>query len=162
MARFTPGGDGYRCGMRVLGLLRRHGRNASSPGGSSAAGPEGRTDPGSTREAAQRWSEHEELERIRAQMHHRHGLTTDEGSRMEAYLRAFGLPRFPVTREELLARAHQSDAREAVLVDIRSLPEGARFDSMIDVLHGLGVGGVAPLRKPTSAEGSGSTVQQQP
>jgi hypothetical protein len=103
--------------------------------------------------AAKQWEEHEELERIRAEMRARYGMTTDDTGRMNAFLDAFGLPDFPVTREELIARAHEQRAREAVVVDVRSLPEGARYGSMIDVLHALGVGGRTGMVDTPETEG---------
>lgn len=176
--RFTETAWGYGSGMRLLSLLRRRRqRRAAAPATSApaAAGPWAGGDvdlrrtggPGvpdaqvtAPREGsgpAQRWREEQDLQRIRERMaaSTAQGMTHDDGVRMDAFLAALGLPDFPVGPEELIERARTRGAREAVLVDLRSLPPAARYGSMAELLTALGIGQSGRIEVPGTAPGAG-------
>jgi hypothetical protein len=141
--------------MRLLSLLRHRGEGS---GGSSRHGTHPRR-PDEERQARQREQE-EQLQRIRARVaaDAPGGMTHDDGVRMDAFIDALGLPTFPATREELIERARRRGAREAVLVDLRSLAEVGRYGSMEQLLADLGIGRAGRVDVPGAGPDVPGTV----
>lgn len=83
------------------------------------------------------------------------GFTDEDGYRYDLITAALGDAPFPATREQVLDRLRGRDVAEAVLVDLRSLPEGSRYDGPAALLSALGIGkggrvdveGAPPLRE---------------
>ncbi len=76
------------------------------------------------------------------------GFTDEDATRYEVIAGALGPLAFPVTREQLLARLRERDAPENVLVDVRSLPDDARYGSAGDLLLALGIGTAGRIDVP--------------
>lgn len=83
------------------------------------------------------------------------GISVDDVDRAREIRRALGDVAFPTTRNALVERARSTGSRQAVVVDLRSLPDDARFGSWEDLLVALGVGSAgrvdvpgAPPRRP--------------
>ena len=68
------------------------------------------------------------------------GITVDDRSRFEEIRLALGEPSFPISRESLIDTAQANGSRAAVVIDLRSLPHGARYGSWADLLVAMGVG----------------------
>jgi hypothetical protein len=68
------------------------------------------------------------------------GFTDEDAYRFERITGALGTPSFPATREELLDVARAGGAPDAVMVSLRSLAEGARFETYDELLLALGIG----------------------
>ena len=47
---------------------------------------------------------------------------------------------WPADRDTLVAKAQEATAPDAVLAELRSLPEGRRFENVQDVAEALGLG----------------------
>jgi hypothetical protein len=80
-------------------------------------------------------------------------FTDDDRSRFVRITGALGVPRFPATREELLDVARSSGAAaDSVLVALKSLPEGASYESYDQLLLALGVGMAGRIDVPGAPE----------
>jgi Protein of unknown function (DUF2795) len=67
---------------------------------------------------------------------------TDPGDieRRAALAEALGKEVWPADRDTLLAKAQEGTAPDAVLAQLRRLPEGRRFENVQDVAEALGLG----------------------
>ena len=67
---------------------------------------------------------------------------TDQGDieRRAALAEALGKEVWPADRDALVAKARESNASDAVLSQLRRLPEGEQFDNVQDVAQALGLG----------------------
>ena len=67
---------------------------------------------------------------------------TDEGDieRRAALSEALGKEVWPADRDTLVAKAEEGTAPDAVLAQLRRLPEGRTFDNVQDVAEALGLG----------------------
>jgi len=68
------------------------------------------------------------------------GITVDDVGRFEEIQLALGELRFPISRETLIDTAQTNGSRDAVVIDLRSLPHGAQYGSWADLLVAMGVG----------------------
>lgn len=74
------------------------------------------------------------------------GISVDDVDREQAIRAALSGATFPATREGLLD--HAAGAREAVVVDLRSLGDGSRYESYEELLVALGVGSSGRIDVP--------------
>ena len=67
---------------------------------------------------------------------------TDQGDieRRAAIAEALGKEVWPADRDALVAKAQEGNAPDAVLSQLRRLPEGTQFDNVQDVARPLGLG----------------------
>ncbi|WP_116452392.1 DUF2795 domain-containing protein [Blastococcus litoris] len=67
---------------------------------------------------------------------------TDQGDieRRAALAEALGKEVWPADRDTLVARAQEGPAPDAVLAQLRRLPEGRQFENLQDVAEALGLG----------------------
>ncbi len=67
---------------------------------------------------------------------------TDQGDieRRAALAEVLGKEVWPADRDQLLAKAQESNASDAVLGQLRRLPEGQQFTNVQDVAQALGLG----------------------
>jgi hypothetical protein len=67
---------------------------------------------------------------------------TDQGDieRRAALAEALGKEVWPADRDTLVAKAEEGTAPDAVLAQLRRLPEGRRFDNVQEVAEALGLG----------------------
>ena len=67
---------------------------------------------------------------------------TDQGDieRRAALAEVLGKEVWPADRDTLVAKAQSSNAPDAVLGQLRRLPEGQQFDNVQDVARALGLG----------------------
>jgi hypothetical protein len=67
---------------------------------------------------------------------------TDQGDieRRAALAEALGKEVWPADRDTLVAKAEEGTAPDAVLAQLRRLPEGRTFDNVQDVAEALGLG----------------------
>ena len=67
---------------------------------------------------------------------------TDQGDieRRAALAEALGKEVWPADRDQLVARAEEGDAPDAVLGQLRRLPDGRQFTNVQDVAQALGLG----------------------
>ena len=67
---------------------------------------------------------------------------TDSGDieRRAAIAQALGKEVWPADRDTLVAKAQEGTAPDAVLAQLRRLPEGRRFENVQDVAEALGLG----------------------
>ena len=67
---------------------------------------------------------------------------TDQGDieRRAALAEALGKEVWPADRDALVAKAQESSASDAVLGQLRRLPEGQQFENVQDVARALGLG----------------------
>ena len=67
---------------------------------------------------------------------------TDQGDleRRAALAEALGKEVWPADRDTLLAKAQEGPASDAVLAQLRRLPEGRQFENIQDVADALGLG----------------------
>jgi hypothetical protein len=67
---------------------------------------------------------------------------TDQGDieRRAALAEALGKEVWPADRDALMAKAQESNAPDAVLGQLRRLPEGQQFENVQDVARALGLG----------------------
>ena len=79
-------------------------------------------------------------------------FTDDDRSRFVRITGALGVPSFPATREELVDIARAGGAAEAVLVAVKSLPEGATYSSYDELLLALGIGTAGRIDVPGAPE----------
>jgi hypothetical protein len=79
-------------------------------------------------------------------------FTDDDRSRFVRITGALGVPSFPATRAELIAIARAGGAAEAVLVALKSLPEGATYSSYDELLLALGIGTAGRVDVPGAPE----------
>lgn len=121
----------------------------------SSGAPEG-TDPPDPGTSS--WRVQQELQRIREEVVRGapQGMTHDDGSRLDAFIDALGLPDFPATREQLIARARLRGAREAVVVDLRSLAFDGPYRSMPELMWALGIGRGGRVDVPGTVEADDS------
>jgi hypothetical protein len=67
-------------------------------------------------------------------------MTDEDSYRMKLITSAIGSQSFPADRETVLDTARAANAQDAVIADLKSLPEGARYESLDSLLLALGVG----------------------
>jgi hypothetical protein len=67
---------------------------------------------------------------------------TDQGDieRRAALAEALGKEVWPADRDALVAKAQESNASDAVLAQLRRLPDGEEFANLQDVARALGLG----------------------
>ena len=67
---------------------------------------------------------------------------TDQGDieRRAALAEALGKEVWPADRDTLVAKAEEGNASDAVLGQLRRLPEGQQFENVQDVAQALGLG----------------------
>ena len=67
---------------------------------------------------------------------------TDQGDieRRAALAEALGKEVWPADRDTLVAKAQEATAPDAVLAQLRRLPEGRQFENVQDVAEALGLG----------------------
>ncbi len=67
---------------------------------------------------------------------------TDQGDieRRSALAEALGKEVWPADRDALVAKAQEGNAPDAVLGQLRRLPEGQQFENVQDVAQALGLG----------------------
>jgi hypothetical protein len=67
---------------------------------------------------------------------------TDQGDieRRAALAEALGKEVWPADRDTLVAKAEEGNASDAVLGQLRRLPDGQRFENVQDVAQALGLG----------------------
>ena len=67
---------------------------------------------------------------------------TDQGDieRRAALAEALGKEVWPADRDQLVAKAEEGNASDAVLGQLRRLPEGQQFTNVQDVAQALGLG----------------------
>ena len=67
---------------------------------------------------------------------------TDQGDieRRAALAEALGKEVWPADRDALVAKAQESNAPDAVLSQLRRLPEGRQFENVQDAAQALGLG----------------------
>ena len=67
---------------------------------------------------------------------------TDQGDieRRAALAEALGKEVWPADRDTLVAKAQEGNASDAVLGQLRRLPEGQQFENVQDVAQALGLG----------------------
>lgn len=67
---------------------------------------------------------------------------TDQGDieRRSALAEVLGKEVWPADRDALVAKAQESSASDAVLGQLRRLPEGQQFENVQDVAQALGLG----------------------
>jgi len=87
-------------------------------------------------------AERDEIEALRRRFEHDapQAFTDDDRSRFERITGALGVPAFPATREQLLDVARAGGAADSVMVVLRSLPEGATYETYDQLLLALGIG----------------------
>jgi len=68
------------------------------------------------------------------------GTDQDSLQRRAALAEVLGKEVWPADRDALLAKAQESDAADAVLSQLRRLPEGREFTNVQDVAEALGLG----------------------
>ncbi|HEY6797279.1 MAG TPA: DUF2795 domain-containing protein [Kineosporiaceae bacterium] len=78
-------------------------------------------------------------------------MTDEDHARLDLIVRGLGAARFPATRDALLDAARPTGDDE-LLVELRSLPDDARYASLDDLLLALGVG-MAGRRSTTGRSG---------
>jgi hypothetical protein len=76
------------------------------------------------------------------------GFTDEDAYRFERITGALGVPSFPSTREELLDVARAGGAPDSVMVSIRSVGEGTRFETYDELLLALGIGTAGRIDVP--------------
>ena len=82
------------------------------------------------------------------EQHAAQGFTDEDGYRFDAITQGLAGARFPLTRQDALARLAANGASENVVVDVRGLPDGARFDTAHDLLLALGIGTAGRIDVP--------------
>jgi uncharacterized protein DUF2795 len=89
-------------------------------------------------------------------------FTDDDRSRFERITGALGVPAFPATREQLLDVARAGGAPDSVMVALRSLPEGATYETYDQLLLALGIGMAGridvPGAPPRDPEGGATSL----
>jgi len=89
-------------------------------------------------------------------------FTDDDRSRFERITGALGVPSFPATREHLLDVARAGGAADSVMVALRSLPEGATYETYDQLLLALGIGMAGridvPGAPPRDPEGGATSL----
>jgi Protein of unknown function (DUF2795) len=89
-------------------------------------------------------------------------FTDDDRSRFERITGALGVPSFPATREQLLDVARAGGAADSVMVALRSLPEGATYETYDQLLLALGIGMAGridvPGAPPRDPEGGATSL----
>ena len=75
-------------------------------------------------------------------------FTDSDASRFERITGTLGVPDFPITREALLDIVRANHGADSVLVAVKSLPEGARFESYDQLLLALGIGTAGRIDVP--------------
>jgi hypothetical protein len=68
------------------------------------------------------------------------GFDDETQYRAKLITSALGAPTFPATREALLDVARGRGAQDAVISDLKSLPDGASYDTYDELLVALGIG----------------------
>ena len=67
-------------------------------------------------------------------------FTDSDANRFERITGTLGVPAFPASREQLLDVARVNGAADSVMVALRSLPDGAVYETYDQLLLALGVG----------------------
>jgi len=67
-------------------------------------------------------------------------FTDEDAYRMELITSAIGAPEFPTTREAVLDIARANNAQDAVISDLKSLPDGSTYSSLDELMLALGIG----------------------
>ena len=80
------------------------------------------------------------------------GFTDEDAYRFERITGALGVPHFPATREELLDVTRANDAPDSVLVSLKSIGEGTRFETYDELLLALGIGTAGRIDVPGAPE----------
>ena len=68
------------------------------------------------------------------------GTSTGDVEHRAALAEALGKEVWPADRDTLVAKAQEGTAPDAVLAQLRRLPEGRRFQNVQDVAEALGLG----------------------
>ena len=68
------------------------------------------------------------------------GTTEGDIERRAAIAEALGKEVWPADRDALVAKAQENNAPDAVLGQLRRLPEGQQFENVQDVARALGLG----------------------
>jgi Protein of unknown function (DUF2795) len=68
------------------------------------------------------------------------GTDRDDIDRRAALAEVLGKEVWPADRDTLVAKAQEGTAPDAVLAQLRRLPEGRRFENVQDVAEALGLG----------------------
>jgi hypothetical protein len=68
------------------------------------------------------------------------GTDQDDLERRAAIAEVLGKEVWPADRDALIAKAQESTASDAVLAQLRRLPEGQQFENVQDVAQALGLG----------------------
>jgi hypothetical protein len=78
------------------------------------------------------------------------GMTDEDSHRLNVIVQHVGMVDFPATRETLIEHARRAGDvdGEELIVELRSLAEGARFDTIDEALLALGVGTAGRLDVP--------------
>lgn len=75
-------------------------------------------------------------------------FTDADADRFDRITRALAGATFPLTRNDALARLAANDAEENVVVDVRGLPDDARYGTAEDLLLALGIGTAGRIDVP--------------
>jgi hypothetical protein len=75
-------------------------------------------------------------------------FTDSDASRFERITGTLGVPAFPITREAVLDIVRANHGADSVLAAVKSLPEGARYDSYDQLLLALGIGSAGRIDVP--------------
>jgi len=83
-------------------------------------------------------------------------MTDEDSVRLDMIVQGVGDVPFPADQETLISQARRSGDEE-LMVELRSLPDGSRYDSIDELLLAMGVGSAgridvpgAPPREPRS------------
>jgi hypothetical protein len=68
------------------------------------------------------------------------GTDQDDIERRAAIAEALGKEVWPADRDTLVAKAQEGNPSDAVLAQLRRLPEGRQFENVQDVAQALGLG----------------------
>lgn len=79
-------------------------------------------------------------------------MTDEDSYRMKLISSAIGTVGFPATRESVLDAARAGNAQDAVISDIKSLPDGARYETYDELMLALGVGTAGRVDVPGAPE----------
>jgi Protein of unknown function (DUF2795) len=95
-------------------------------------------------------AERDEIEAIRRRFENDapQAFTDSDANRFERITRTLGVPAFPASREQLLDIARANGAADSVLVALKSLPEGSRYETYDQLLLALGIGTAGRIDVP--------------
>ena len=99
-------------------------------------------------------AERDEIEALRRRFENDapQAFTDTDADRFERITGTLGVPAFPASREQLLEVARANGAAESVLVALKSLPDGAVYESYDQLLLALGVGMAGRIDVPGAPE----------